>query len=130
MFPASALRQLTKYEMKKMEGAYYQPGAAIAFETEKTMFLYLSKEFTVRSTGDGVQVPCRIDLENAFPEQFFIGFTTRMEFSDQVPEATLSKWDSGKTMLGMERFEFKRCGITKIDIKLGDVSIFDDGPIE
>ena len=48
------------------------------------MFPYVSKEFNVRTAGDGIQVPCMDDLENAFPKQFFIGFTTRTEFSDQI----------------------------------------------
>ena len=30
----------------------------------------------------------------------------------------------------MERFGFKRCGITKVDINLGNWYIFDDGPLE
>ena len=42
----------------------------------------------------------------------------------------LGEPDAGKNMLNMERFGFKRCGITKVDIKLGEVSIFDDGPLE
>ena len=33
-------------------------------------------------------------------------------------------------MLAMERFSFTRCGITKIDIKLAEVSIFDNGSLE
>ena len=64
--------KLTKDEMKKKEDASYQPGEAIAFETEKTMFSYILKEFNVHTTGEGPQVPCVVDLENAFPEQFFI----------------------------------------------------------
>ena len=68
--------------------------------------------------------------QNAFPEKFFIGFTTQTEFSDQIPKSSLGKRDAGKTLLGMQRFRFKRCGITKLDIKLGDMSIFQDGPLE
>ena len=89
-------------EMKKMEDAYYQLGAAIAFKTEKTKFPYVSKEFNVRTTGDGIQVQCMVDLENAFPEQVFIRFTMQTQFSDQIPESSLGKPDAGKTMLGME----------------------------
>ena len=59
-----------------------------------------------------------------------IGFTTRTEFSDKIPQTTLGKPDAAKNMLDMERFGFTRCSITKIDIKLGEVSIFDDGPLE
>ena len=59
--------KLTKDKMKKMEDTYYQPGAAIAFETKKTMFPYVPKEFNVRTAGDSIQVPRMVNLENAFP---------------------------------------------------------------
>ena len=45
--------KLIKDEMTKLENAYYKPGTAIPFETEKTMFPYVSKEFNVRTTGEG-----------------------------------------------------------------------------
>ena len=98
--------KLIKDEMKTMEDAYYKPGAAIAFETEKNMFPYVSKEFNVRTTGDGLRLPPMFHLENAFPEQFLIGFTTRTEFSDKIPQSTLGKPHAGKNMLNMKRFGF------------------------
>ena len=94
------------------------------------MFPYVSKEFNVRMTGEGLRLPPLPDLENAFSEQFLIGFTTRTEFSDTIPQSTLGKLDARKNMLSMERFGFTRCGITQCHIKFGEVSIFDDGPLK
>ena len=85
---------MKKDEMKQM--------VAIAFETEKNMFPYVSKEFTVRTTGEGLRLPPMPDLEKAFPEQFLIGFTTRTAFLEKIPQSTLGKLDAGKNMLYME----------------------------
>ena len=68
-----------------------------------------------------------INLENPWHDQFIMGFTTLTEFKSQIPETTLAPPGASKTLLATA---FKRCSITKIDIKFNEQSIFEDRPLE
>ena len=85
--------KLTKDEMEKMEDAYYQPGAAIAFEMEKTLFPYVSKEFNVRTVDNGLQVPRMLDLENCSSLDSPCGRNSRIRF----PNRRWANWTRART---------------------------------
>ena len=115
-------RKLNKQRMTDMESAYFEARGPIVFDSDKTFMPYLTQTFhlpDIRTSGQGHRMPMIMDLESKLPEQFFLGFMMDSEYRNGA--------------LDSERFSFAgsdQTGITHIDIRINNRSIFADGPLE